>query len=384
MRTLLALVESTEQLDFFSRLREAASHCDSRLSIITARWSDAFRARRLGMDVHLVNTPRAPVPPIDLNGVGEFNSGIFTPEQAQCYAGAFLATIERIVGTLDRPLMLLWGGGDTAASRALRSVADRNGWKHLYFDRSNIPGRMIVDPHGMNFESYLSTHPSFLDQQTDHNILLRIRTVLQERRLGTATVRAKKVNWLAPVDRIVSAVHGIPYRGPQSLLHRRVKYDTNSLMEGQIILTPLNHSFELRKVQSGIGFVREQLDTAIQYAQQRQGTVAVTLHPLEQERGLFDLLSQLRTEFRVQIRKESSSTLLSHSQAVVAANTTVALEALILGIPVVHVGRSMFRDMDDRRLSAYLSRYLIPVDPTSHIPISSAEFNAIIEREGWE
>lgn len=386
MTPLVVLVESAQQLAFFARFAPSAAAAGHRLRVITARWSDAFRAQRSGIVCLLVSRGVPNDRPADIEGTGELMNGVFSRADAERYYHAFSAVMHRLVHGYPSGIVMLWGGGDTIASRAIRSEARHHGWKTLYVDRANLLGRIIVDPHGMNFSSYLAAHPELLAASPSGDPLGEMRTELEsitERR----PVRTHR-NWFLPLDMLASAVNGIPFRGKGGHAHPfavpKQMIETRPLGEERITLVPLNHSFELRSVQEGgLGFIDRQLQEAHRISTDNGAPIVVTLHPLEQDAEMMERLGALHRHIPFSIRQESSSQLLGNAVTVVASNTSVALEALIRDIPVVHVGRTLFGDMDRSRLAAYLGSYLLPVDPAASEPIPETIFRRMIERTEW-
>ncbi|NUN68969.1 MAG: hypothetical protein HUU02_04610 [Bacteroidetes bacterium] len=386
--TLLFLIESAEQFDHFFRWVPAARRAGYRVVFITARWSDAVQARRYGIECRLVGYSGPARTETDLSGVGELYDGTFTATQAQRYAEAFVTDAEQVMQRASSGLALMWGGGDTVASRAVRAAAQRCGWRVLFIDRGNLPGTLIADPMGMNFDSYLFHHASLLDRESDLSSISRMRTELTHRRNDTNRHSTKRRNWLIGADWCVSMLRGMPFRGRIIPSRRRNTLEgriaETILSDSRIVLMPVNHSFEVQKVQGGFGFLREQMAEAQRAAAKRSLPVVVTLHPLEHNEELFQTLAELREEYRFTIHPGPSSALLMQTDTVVASNTSVALEALVLGIPVVHVGRTMFRGLDERRLSAYLTHYLLPIEPSGETPVTDDQFARIMERGDWQ
>jgi capsular polysaccharide export protein len=278
-------------------------------------------------------------------------------------------------------LSLIWGGGDTVASSAMIDQCRMRSIPILYFDRANITGKIFVDPKGMNFKSELYQNISLLDMvQPDKKIYERYQEEFITKYGRTGPGARKKINWFLPVDILYSRFMRLPFRGETNFFTKLGEkffkkdpliFDDYVLTEGKYIFVPLNHSFEIRKENKNYLPAEEIIRNAYSLAKEQKKDVVVKFHPAENDRSFISFIASLKTQYHFMIRNEDSRTLLINAYRVVASNTSVALEAMLLKRPVIHFAKSLYKEMDENRLINFVTAFLLDVDIDSDEQIST-------------
>jgi capsular polysaccharide export protein len=374
MNHVLALIESQKQYNFFRRCQSSFESLSYRLEFVTSLYSVYLQSLRKTIPCSLV-MPSREIQQKDFSQCGELQYGLFTQDQANDYYSSFAERIEKILSAKTTALALLWGGGDTVASCAMIDQCRLNSIPILYIDRANIPGKIFADPKGMNFNSELYQNISLLDGTPAKNDVFDRyqREYISTYRQGGAEAR-NNINWFLPLDILYSYFVRLPFRGEariwKKLQEKFIMKDSKSgdkyeITKGSFIFVSLNHSFEIRKENKNYGPAEEIIKLASLRAKEQQVDVVVKLHPAENDKAFISFINALKAQYRFFIRQDDSRTLLLHAQSVVASNTSVALEAMLLNRPVLHFAKSLYREMDHNRLVNYVTSYLLDVDTTS-------------------
>jgi capsular polysaccharide export protein len=390
MTTILSLAESQQQFEFFSRFNLNGRALGYKFIIVTSKLSIYLLCKISGIECSIVNRSNTIATHKDLTTTGEVVHGFFTEEEASIYYSSFKRTISELYSSNNINLTMIWGGGDTVASHAMVDQAKKNGIQTLFFDKANIPGKIFVDPRGTNYESYLYKNINILDKaKSNEDAFKNYKKRFQSTNQLLGYRNKKYLNWLFPIDLLYSFFSHLPFRGDDQLIKKifasfskkkGTPIDSYVLRDGSYIFIPLNHSFEIQKENMSYLLAKELLMEGKALADQLGKDIVVKYHPAENDAKFFDFIRSLQHKYKFFIRNNSSRELISNACTIVASNTSVALEAMLMEKPVVHVGRSIFRELDQKRLSSFITWYLINIDLSLSEPISTEVIEIIIKR----
>lgn len=385
MKRFIMLAEAASQADLFLRFAEAAVNEGYSPMVITAKRSIAMRCKATSVPYILVRVVAGPSP--DLGTTGDVRHGLLDVHSAQRYYASFSAanSLQPDLGVGD--VVVVWGGGDTVASRALMDAAAQHGCSTLYCDRTNIPGRLFADPLGTNFNSLMFKNMVILDKdEPDEAAFAAIRLQLQQHRRAPETNGSMQRVRESLLDRVFALVNGMPYRGVMpwttnsAAVLIRSHRDAVPVEGSTFVFLPLIDSFELSKEPEGMTAIDGMVREASNISQQYSAELVVKFHPAERDKTFVDRIVRLRREYRFRIVTEDALVLRTHACALAAPNTSIALAAMIDGTPVHHIGRTIFGSFDRRRLVNFVTRYLLPIDPSDRAPISTEAFRMIVQR----
>ena len=372
MDVILVLIESQQQFAFFSRCIYGFKNLSYQMEFVTNLLSVYLQCSLKNIPCSLTRFPKEIKKNKDFSQCGELRYGYFTQHQANVYYSSFAERIEKILLMKSAALSLIWGGGDTVASVAMIDQCRLRSIPILYIDRANIKGKIFVDPKGMNFNSELYQNISLLDMVNPDTLMYeRYRKEFMTTYGRTGSGARKKINWFLPMDILYSRFVRLPYRGATNFRKKlgeiffkkdSIIYDDYILAEGNYIFVPLNHSFEICKESKDYLLAEEIIKCACSLAKELQKDVVVKFHPAENDRSFILFINSLKNKYHFVIRHEDSRTLLVNAYRVVASNTSVALEAMLLKRPIVHFGKSLYKELDEKRLINFVTSFLIDVD----------------------
>jgi capsular polysaccharide export protein len=325
----------------------------------------------------------------------EVLSGTLSNDEAAAYYHGIMNAAAEIHRTTPVDVVMIWNGA-TVPGIALSDFAHEHTIKTLFFELSNIHGKLFVDPQGVNAASLLFTKPEILVQfgdVPDDEYLEWKETFLVRKTAELITpgaLRNRSVrNYLFPLDLIGTVLFRLPGGGDMNPFRRAAQIfrqrqqsalDAYRYTERPYILYPMQVSSDSQlllnsEVSNG---------QAITFCSERASALGidliVKLHPMESDVRTVHLIRSMTAGRPVYIVATSTMELILHAHEVVTINSTVGLEAMIAGKQVTFLGRSFFPALTGERLKQYLLRYLIHVDYYSDEPIPLETAHSIIQR----
>lgn len=240
------------------------------------------------------------------------------------YVNRVLRTYEYLADTLQARLFFLWNGA-TFWQRALAHVAKGKGAPCFYLERGLLPGTLVIDPNGVNYNSSLagSRWAAGSAEKPSEEEEARLQVFLQLVKGSHRTV--------VPHGEDVGSQHargllGIPPGAKIVVLPLQLENDSNILFNSPFF----------RTMPQVIAVLQKSLDNL------RDVWVVIKPHPEDKDRVLE--LSELCGPRCLLSGNLSLPSLLAIADVVVTVNSNVGFEALIQGKPVVALGRAIYTE----------------------------------------
>ncbi len=278
---------------------------------------------------------------------------------------------------------------------ALRDFAVSKGVKTLFVGYANVTGRTFVDPCGTDMQSMLYSNLDCLDalevdakeyaywRQEYLTSKIKKHVVGQARKAGLAIMAKKLIQIFSGyAEKILGLIsennfgfkelkNVKPYDLPEDVF----KFDS------EYIFFPMQVSTDAQIILNyDGGSVIEALHSAIAIAAEAGVELVVKSHPAEIDYNTLSELSALHKEQGFILSSANTFKLIGNAKRVVTVNSTVGLEAKIVGTPVTFLGNSMYEGFDDKRLVAYLMRYLVPIEYFSDEEVPAELVEAFFDR----
>jgi len=325
--------------------------------------------------------------------------GILSRRQAACY---FCEARRQVLAYMDSQgaspsdvTLLLWNGA-TVMGEVARSLKAELGVKTIYFELSNLPGKLFVDPEGTNAQSRLFREPEILARYPDSRAgftAWRQRFIEEKRAAGTVPQAAtgKRIS----AHHIGDFVHGLTlgYRSfswtsvhtkLKSMLQRFVGAPrpriSSCALPAQYVFFPMQVSKDTQLVLNSsidnVGALRRLAETSAL-------PVVIKPHPAEYETGyLFEAVAGLAFAHPATVTEGNTTALIEGAAKVVTINSTTGLEAIILGRPVEFLAASFYASLNEENLPNYVMGYLVDLnffDPADR-PVPGDALAKIYER----
>ncbi|QHM71585.1 hypothetical protein [Mixta intestinalis] len=125
--------------------------------------------------------------------------------------------------------------------------------------------------------------------------------------------------------------------------------------------------------------VKQALIKAMQIAKEDGIPLLVKPHPAEFDSKVIDIIIGLKKEQNFLLSDDNTFKLIKNSQKVIVINSTVGLEAILLGKHVEFLGLSFYKYLqDDYKMNYYINHWLIDIDIFSPSPLKNEVFDKIV------
>ncbi len=392
-----AFCERIPHFLFFRRMALPLTEAGHEVLFLSNRLSVVLVARRAGYRALLIREekPVCGLPPF-FDGLAQIDgsrTGLAPDDVRRC-----LWQLETFhAGTLKSlgiSAFFFWNGSSLLA-RALALLARQQGSRRLFFELGNFPGKLLVDPEGVNAKSWFARNYRQLDRKNlDLEAFERWRQGYLRKKLSQHQVQqaslATKFNWYYPLDFFGFYCLSAPYSEPPDIFGRTwrylvsqgVRYNYDSFIPAEkpgYVFFPLQVSTDSQLLVNSDVDNLQALRLAAEIAQNAGARLVVKPHPAEGDKLLVERLAELRHELGFLFVDGNTFQLMHYSSCVVTINSTAGMEAMLLGKPVTVLGRAMYEKFTIEDLACYIN-YLIDADYFSGEDLMPCQVSEIIER----
>lgn len=321
------------------------------------------------------------------------------PFEALNLADAILSLLDKLHKEHKFEYFFLWNG-NKIGDKVCNQFANTYNIKKCFFEISNIPGKLFVDKLGTNKQSSIFIYPEIL--QCNFENIADEYEVWREKYLNVkrgsfvlpqSKKRMKYLRVLSSLINVVAIFFGIAFNNK---IYKRNLVDTSSKRRNLIdryieeftynckayIFVPLQVSNDTQlMINSNIG-LHGLIDEAVKLAKRDGVSLVVKPHPAEVNEDILDYTSSKKDECEVIITTHNTMELIEHSQYVVTINSTVGLEALIIGKKVITLGDAIYSRFNDESLKKYIMNYLINIEYFSNERICEEDISKVLEKGG--
>lgn len=382
---ILIYIDHFERLDFYSRLTDR-----EKLLFFTARYSVYFRAKNMGLNIKVikprVNIERDDI--FDISNARDYLDGTLSKVDAEKLASVvynFLSfSFKEVCGSIK--YCFIWNGSDVI-DKALMKYCQNNNIEPIYLEISNLPNRLFIDGAGVNAASSLMQINNVnklrsLQCSTVENFetfLEKFKRQKSGHYIPQQSNIMSKINYAFFVDYLFSLILGykIQSRGLIEKLiraFRRRRYQNINLgnnldLHADYIFLPLQVSNDsqilLNSDISNCDAIRYALEKAIE----KKCKLYVKIHPAEKDIDRITEYKNLQSELGFSLANNNTNELVINANQVITINSTVGLEAILLGKEVCFLGRTVFKFFDQKNIVLYVNFFLFECDYFGNDPI---------------
>ncbi len=395
MQTAVAFVGSHSDYNFFSRFYSGLYTKEFMLTLLTCKPSLWIYARMQNIPCTFIKNSNNVHINQNVHATTEVCSKEVNEREATRFYNGVFECLEKLNGINNISFVLIWNG-HSIPTKAMAAYAQGKKIPTLFFELSNIPQKIFVDPVGVNAKSLLFQKPEILSQfAVDEEQYLAWREkYLEYKRAESATplaMKSQKVsNVLMPIDAVAARFFDIPVIGNMNILKKlnefskrngiKFQYDAYAYTSGQYNFFPMQLSNDSQLVfNSGISS-QEAITVAYEQSRKQGRDLLIKPHPLERNKVVFEFLSSIRSKENVYIVNNPTTQIVEYSQEIITINSTVGLEGLIAEKKVTFLGNSFYRQFNSERLRNYVLGYLIDIDYFSNTPLSDKNIEELLSR----
>ncbi|KUZ97761.1 capsular biosynthesis protein [Burkholderia latens] len=301
----------------------------------------------------------------------EVLNGQMSEARAKRESAAIFHIASELLRALRVEQCVMWNGQQLVC-RAVRQACAVHGVATRFIEISNLPGKLFVDPLGVNALSTISRNPEVVDRLPRPDEDTHARWLSAYERYKQMPLPQARTSWarktLSATNYVLKALsrgvgrrrvasvrarNGMP--APRDARHMSV----DTLATCRYVFLPLQVSGDTQiKLHSDVGNL-DAIRHAFEFAANENADLFVKLHPAETDAAEIDAIVRLQQTYRFEIVTSPTTELLRHAHAVVTINSTVGLEAMLYGKRVVSLGRCFYRDFDRERLLKYIHSFLV-------------------------
>ncbi len=291
--------------------------------------------------------------------------------------------------------LIIASQGILTAEIAIKNFAKTNKIPILFFELANIPGKTFWDIEGSNAKSYLYNHIEILDDYTvDKDEYLNWKTEYIKSNFKQHLVKQatglKHFNYLyGLIGRFNFLFTGLSLYKFDILTKMKyfiksrtikIKYDEVDISKEKYIFFPMQVASDSQIIlNSDIGLF-DALKYSIKKAEVDNLNLVVKLHPAERDIDVIYTILKLREKYKFNIVDNNTFEVIANAQKVITINSTVALEAMILDMPVEILGRSFYKFFNKERTKNYILGYLEDIDFFSSEKFTVEQVKKLINR----
>lgn len=368
--TIIILIENIRQWDFFSRFFSALNHLGKRFIIVTPLFSVHFMASFYTRSYLVYGAGKS----------GEYSyfdvaSGRLSKSSSIKLVSATLSTLNNVFSKGNEEGCIWLWNGLTSMGVAAQLFSSSGNFSIKYFELSNVPGKIFVDSFGVNNSSSVFLNVEVLRRKDLVSSFRSWRVKYIESKLAAVSIgqaaRRKKINWIQLLDIPIFFLRGgiFPDRVSLKTALRLDKVSRNYSVDVDVdkidyIFLPLQVSNDSQLIVNSQIDNFEAIDQALRIADSFGCQLVVKLHPAEISSSFVKEVVDYSFSHNFILTNINTFRLIGSSRKVVVINSTVGLEALILGVDVIFLAECLYQKLvDEELLAGYVMSYLFPVDP---------------------
>ena len=328
----------------------------------------------------------------DLSKCFDVRTGLTSLSDAEVLYSSVYNTFIELQNKYRIEFVFIWNGL-SIQTFGVSDFALKTSVKTRFFELSNIPGKLFVNPSGVNAKSSLYHNLSILDGYTSNKYEFekwkKQYIEFKQKQFPPPQVNVKKIqNYLFFIDLIGFYLLKLPANGQtniwnkmKSLLKSRViiRYDDYSFSNNKFIFLPLQVNTDSQLTfYSNCSNIYAIL-FGFNLAKERNTDLVVKIHPAENDEKFINTILKMKKEVEFFLVNYSTTDLITYSQLVLTINSTVGLEAKIMNKEVLFLGKSIYCNMKYQHISNYIIRYLINVEYFSKDKIDIFSIKKIFE-----
>jgi capsular polysaccharide export protein len=366
----------------YQRLRPAFEQCGYTVGLVTHLFTIGLRARRAGLSCTVTRrVGDTACPDLSDQPTPEVALGLAPPAFARRFQNSVWDALERNARSFAPDVIVQWNGM-SLAGRVVTAFARATGVPLLYFELGNIEPKLFVDVSGVNAAARIASHPDELERAgvTDQDLEPWIGDLIARRvamtRIPQAAPRIRINPWF-PIDFFAQFVAAIPAPNNLGIVRRlaeklsRLAYrpPPNIRPDRPYVLLPLQVSKDSNLLLFSNGFDNLK---ALAFARDRARTKGLSLvvkpHPAETNIRLLAEITRVCGEHGILMTSANVTQLLIGCEEVITINSTVGLEAMLIGKPVTVLGQSLYAGMTRRQIALFAKHRLVDFAPYGRAP----------------
>ena len=394
-KSVLIIANSYLEYKFSIRLSEGLSKIGYRICVLSLKPSILIRLRRKKVDSLLIKRSKNIIEVPNLGKIEKVCNYIYTKEEiAQLYVSIF-DYVQKLLNENLIDIILIWNGHG-ATSLPLHDVAKKNNIHTVYLELANLPGKIFADPIGVNAASSLFENINLLKKYpSNESLYLEWKEEYVKYKSSNPIVPQadklyKKNNLLFIIDYLSCRFRITPVSGDYILFRKfRTKFMENhfqyytdkSIHHNAYLFLPLQMGNDTQLVFNSDVNNIEAIKIGFERAKQKGLDLIVKPHPASLNKKEMEEILSLKQKLNFILTSKNSFDLIIDAEEIITINSTLGLDALILGKHVTFLGKSFYSLLNQEYLRNYILSYLINIDYFGNDQVDTIELKKLIHRK---
>ncbi|MCF8241888.1 MAG: hypothetical protein K9J16_10910 [Melioribacteraceae bacterium] len=393
-RYILIYVNYKIDFDFFSRFQSAVEKIDYKLFLISNKVSLKFYAKKKNIKLELIKSKYKINTRVDISRSVEFLNNWITESQGISLYNSVYSTAKSIINKFNIDYLFLLNGNNIH-DIALKEISVNFKIKKIFFELSNIPGKIFIDPIGTNSQSSIFQSINLLDSykldENKYKLWLAKYKVAKENycKVPQGIYRFKINNPLLLIDEIGFLLLRIPKNKNENYLRKLLEkipsfksniFDSYDIERRRYVFLPLQLPSDTQLLINSKISNDEAICRASQIAKNMSVDLVVKLHPATISHDFIKEVMLLKQKIKFYLVDIRTIDLIKASEKIITINSTVGLESMIFNKEVEFLGESIYTDFNSSRLKKYICSYLVDIDYFSDKEIELEYLNDILQR----
>lgn len=288
---------------------------------------------------------------------------------------ALTDSLESHAASASETTIFVWNGA-TVMGEAARQFQRDSGCNVVFMELSNLPGKLFADPTGTNAQALLFSEPALLSHFDDNNAAFNEwrNTFIEKKRAAQAPPQAitarqldarhfldganavllgyRHFNWTAMFDKAVSQFRRRHRKAPTA--------SASSKPRQGYAFFPMQVSSDTQLL---LNSKLDNIQALTEIVSRCSLPILIKPHPAEiNTRYIHRAIEHANLGGRVDVTSCNTTALIEGADVVYTINSTVGLEAKILGKTTHFLADSIYAQIDQNTLPNYVMGYLLDVD----------------------
>lgn len=393
-KSVLVLANSNLEYNFALRLCEALFQIGYRCTVLTLKPSLYIKLKRKGIKSFLIRKLKRDTAIPELNKLIRISNNLLTKEEI---ITLYVSIFDHVQQMLDKnmiDIVFIWNGQGLTSS-PLSAVANKNKFPRVYFELANIPGKLFVDPTGVNSSSSLYENINLLkDYKSSESQYLEWKENYSKYKSKNFIIPQvdklyKRNNLLFPLDYLSCKAMITPVSGDYTLVRKFFNkfrqnyyhsYSSNNIPNIKYLFLPLQVDNDTQLVFNSDVNNIEAIKISFDLAKKKGFDLVVKPHPASSNRKEIEEVLLLKQRLDFVLTNKNTFDLLINAEEIVTINSSVGLDGLIFGKDVTFLGKSFYSNLNKEYLRNYILSYLINIDYFSNEKIDIRALEKVFER----
>ena len=375
-KSILFIANFNDVYAFFERFFKTLHKLDLTPIVLTNKYSIYRRAQSLGIRVYSIEKTSEIFSgklPVYLESLTD---SISEKETRMLY-NSVQKQMAQIREEHNPGFVIMWSG-IRLIERAAANYANENGIKTLFMELGNFPGKIFADPKGTNAGSFLAENRDVLTgAQSDTAAFnkwrddyisdsLQKHSVPQSRNAGSIDKRKNLLDLFGFTAKGFAQFEPVlsfsKLKNKWLKRHASFNYDEVDLASCEYIFYPMQVSDDAQILINSNTNNFGALEFCAKKANRLGLKLLVKPHPAERNVNYILKFQQMQNELGFYFVNGNTIELISKSEEVITINSTVGLQAKLIGKPTTCLGKAFFAEFERDELIAYFQNYLINAD----------------------